>query len=172
MSQSKELERKNTTFRRLLLAKQLYIHGLEHANKFGALNKMIAVHNLHNALEIVLRSILLHYEIRAEKQLNIEFETMLNEIDGFEDFKKKGKKLPYRQELRNLNQLRNLVQHHAYEPESSSMEEWKVFSRRFLEIAFKEYFQVDFNSVSSIDLIDDELLRAILTLAASGILDK
>jgi hypothetical protein len=119
-------EKDKVNFRRLLLAKQLYLHGLDHSKKAGALNKMIAVHNFHNAIEIALRAIILYYEIRAEKQLNIEFEVMLSDIDNHQDFKDQGIKLPYRQDLRNLNQLRNLVQHHALEPEDSSMEDWRV----------------------------------------------
>ena len=112
---------KNTsvTFNRLLLAKQLYLHAFDHSNKAGAINKMISVHDFHNAIEIALRAIFLQYEIRAERQLNITFEAMLNEIDNYPQFKSQGIKLPYRQELRSLNQLRNLVQHHAAEPPSA-----------------------------------------------------
>ncbi len=58
-----------STFRRLLLAKQLYLHGLEHSYIKGSLNKMISIHNFHNAIEITLRAIFLRFEIRAEKQL-------------------------------------------------------------------------------------------------------
>jgi hypothetical protein len=126
-----EEDKRKATYRRLLLAKQLYLHGLKHSRNPGALNKMIAIHNFHNAIETTLRAIFLHYEIRAEKQLNIEFESMLNEIDNNEAFKEKGKRLPYRQEMRNLNQIRNLVQHHVHEPEGSAMEDWRVFTSRF-----------------------------------------
>jgi len=83
-----------------LLAKQLLIHGFNHSERPGALNKMIAVHNFHNAVEVALRCIFLKYEIRGEKQLNIEFGAMLNDIDNHQLFRDKGIKLPYRQELR------------------------------------------------------------------------
>ena len=87
------------------------MHGIELSKNTDALSKMIAVHNFHNAIEITLKSIFLYHEIRAEKQLNIEFETMMSEIDSHQAFKDLGKKLPYRQDMRNLNQIRNLVQH-------------------------------------------------------------
>jgi len=143
-------DQKTIIYRRLILSKQLYLHGLEHSNTSGDLNKMIAIHNFHNAIEISLRSIILAYEIRAEKQLNIDFETMLNEIDNYNKFKEKEMKLPYRQELRNLNQLRNMVQHHAVIPESSTMDDWRVFTKRFLSKAFEQYFNNEFDKISYI----------------------
>lgn len=164
-------ESKNN-FRRLLLAKQLYLHGLEHSYNKGSLNKMISIHNFHNAIEITLRAIFLQYEIRAEKQLNIEFEAMLNEVDNFYLFKKSGKRLPYRQELRNLNQLRNMVQHHAVEPETSTMEDWRVFTKRFLIEAFKDYFDKSFDSISSLDLIADDNLRKLLEISGNYLKNK
>jgi len=155
--------------RRLLLSKQLYLHGLDHSAKAGALNKMIAIHNFHNAIEIALRAISLHYEIRAEKQLNIEFEVMLNEIDHHKDLRERGIRLPYRQELRNLNQLRNLVQHHAVEPESATMDDWRVFSRRFLARVCQEYFGLDFDSLSSVDMVHHSVFRDMLRTSLSCI---
>jgi hypothetical protein len=160
-------EKEQAAFRRLLLAKQLYLHGFDHSNRAGPLDKMIAVHNFHNAIEIVLRAIFLHYEIRPEKELNIEFEVMLNEID--KHFKTQEMKLPYRQDLRNLNQLRNLVQHHAVEPSSATMDDWRVFTRRFLERTCQEYFGLEFDNLSPLEMIDDEVLKDLLRLSLSFI---
>ncbi|MDD1778983.1 MAG: hypothetical protein LUQ65_12530 [Candidatus Helarchaeota archaeon] len=157
----------DSVVRRLLLAKQLYLHGLDHSRKLGALNAMIAVHNFHNAIEIVLRAIMLKYDIRPEKKMNIEFEVMLNEIDKNKTLVAMGKQIAYRQELRNLNQLRNLVQHHAIEPPPSQMEDWRVFTHRFMERAYSEYFSQDFEAITVTSLIDDTQLRALLELAQS-----
>jgi len=154
-----------TRNRRLLLAKQLYAHALDHSGYGSVLDKMIAVHNFHNAVEITLRAIALEHEVRVERELNIDFESLLNEIDRFEPFRSKGERLPYRQELRKLNSVRNLVQHHAHEPEGSTMDEWRVFSKRFLSKAFKQYFGVDFEALSPVDLIGDPRLRRILQLS-------
>lgn len=158
-------EQGKVAFRRLLLCKQLFQHGKEHSSKPGALNKMIAVHNMHNAIEVALRSILLHYEIRSDKEINIGFEAMLDSIDNHEIFKEENKKLPYRPELRNLNQMRNMVQHHAAEPPDSQIDDWKVFTKNFLAKVFGDYFRVDFESVTQTDLIEDERLRRLLELA-------
>jgi len=164
-------ERGRLTFRRLLLAKQLYLHGVDHSHKAGPLNKMIAVHNLHNAIEIVLRAIFLHHEIRIDRELNIEFEVMLNQIDQHQSFREDGIRLPYRQELRNLNQLRNHVQHHAIEPESATMEYWRVFTDEFLKSVCQTYFDVDFSALSPLDYIDNEIIRELLRESLSCIED-
>ena len=130
---------------------------------------MIAVHNFHNAIEVVLRAVLLHHEVRGEKQLNIEFEAMLNDIDNHQAFRDSEIKLPYRQELRILNQVRNTVQHHGVEPAPSAMEDYRVFTRRFLGQACRVYFEVEFESLSPLDMVEDAQLRELLRLALLSI---
>ena len=155
--------------RRLVLAKQLYLHGRTHSLLISPLDKMIAVHNFHNALEIVLRSIMLSYNIRTEKQLNIEFETMLNDISNAKAVKDKGLQLPYRQELRNLNLLRNMVQHHGIEPETSMMEDWRVFSSQFLKRTYLDFFDIQFNRLSTIAFVKDPDIKDLLQAAQDQI---
>jgi hypothetical protein len=126
-----------------------------------ALSKMIAVHNFHNSLELFLRTVLLHLDIRTEKTMDIGFENMLSEIDKWcKENQKEG--LRYRQNLRNLNQKRNHVQHDATEPELSTMETWRVYTRDFLEQSFQQFFGRDFNNFSREDSIDDPLLRLLV----------
>jgi hypothetical protein len=170
MASTKELSEK-TNQRRLLLAKQLFQHGLEHSQKSDPLDKMIAVHNFHNAIEITIKAIMLFFEIRSEKQLNLDFESMLNAVDKFDDFKVKDRKLPYRQEIRNLATARNMVQHGGVEPEKSSTENWHVFTKRFLEITFKDYFELEFDEMSSVSLIQDSRLLKLMEKANKNLLD-
>lgn len=163
---------KKVTYRRLVLSKQLYLHGLSHSNDNGSLNKMIAIHNFHNAIEITLRAIILAYEIRTDKQLNIDFETMLKEIDDHDVFRSNKIKLPYRQEVRSLNTTRNMVQHQAFEPESATMDDWKVFTKKFLIKSFEKYFDINFDSISFIDIVSDESLKSLLKVADRLISNK
>ncbi|WAF84550.1 hypothetical protein NRL37_21005 [Metapseudomonas otitidis] len=151
--------------KRVLLAKEFHLSGIDNAQKKDPLSKMMAVHNFHISIEIAVKSILLKYEIRSEKTLNIDFESMLNEVDQFEKFKSKGIKLPYRQEIRNLNLMRNMVQHHVIEPDESSMDDWRLFSYRFLKRVFNDYFGMDFDRASRISFINDEGLRMYLEKA-------
>ncbi len=154
-------------FRRLLLAKQLYKHGLEHSKYGGALNKMIAVHNFHNAIEIILKAIILHYDIESDNHLDIKFNEMIKAINKHSLFKKKDITLSYQREIRNLNLSRNLVQHHGFEPESSSMDSWRVYTRDFLVQTCQDYFTRSFDDLSPVDLIEDDQLKALLRLSSS-----
>lgn len=151
--------------KRLLLAKEFFLNAVELARNGDALSKMMAIHNFHNSVEITSKSILLKYKIRTEKTLNIDFESILNEIDRHEEFKSKGLKLPYRQEVRNLTQLRNLVQHQAYEPESKSMNDWILYVGSFLENTFQNYFDVKIDEVNRLFFINNENLKKLLEKA-------
>jgi hypothetical protein len=130
-----EESRRKVTHRRLLLSKQLYLHGLDHSRKPGASNKMISIHNFHNAIEIALRAIILRYEISSKKKSNVDmrFEEMLNEIDNYPGFRDPDppRRLPFRPEMQDSNRLRNRVQHRVYKPEASAMDDWRAFTRHF-----------------------------------------
>lgn len=148
--------------KRVLLSKEFYLNGVESAQKNDPLNKIMAIHNFHISIEIAVKAILLKYEIRNEKTLNIDFESMLNAIDQFNEFKEKGLKLPYRQEIRNLNQMRNLAQHHVIEPDQNTMDDWRLFSYRFLKQAYDRYFEISFDEVNRISFVDNEGLSKYL----------
>ncbi len=151
--------------RRLLLSKEFYFNAVCESELASELERMMAVHNFHIAIEILVKTVLLHHEIRGEKTLNIDFETMLTEIDKYPEFKHKGIKVPYRQEIRNLNQYRNLVQHHAMVPERSVMDDFRVFTRRFIEKSMPLYFGVSFDEVSRFEYIHDSLLKKLAAKA-------
>ncbi len=162
-------DKSRAAFQRLLLSKQLYMHGLEHSNNMGMLDKMIAVHNFHNAIEIALKAILLHYDVRAENQLDMRFSDMIKAINKHSLFKERNMALPYQQQILNLNQYRNLVQHHGFEPESSSMDHWRVYSRDFLVQVCQDYFAKSYDDLSSVELIDDSTLRELMKISLASL---
>lgn len=164
-------ENKTVAHRQLLISKKLFLHGLEHSNEVGDLNKIIAVHNFHNAIEIALKAIVFACEIKTGvSQFN--FEKLLEIIDDYKEFKDRNLKLPYRNDLSVLNKTRNLVQHNGIEPERSTMEKWRVISRNFLVSIFDEYFECSFDELSSITLINDARLRNILEIALTKLSEK
>ncbi|HSC67349.1 MAG TPA: hypothetical protein VLC79_06655 [Cellvibrio sp.] len=157
--------------RRMILSKEFYLQGKELATMNDSLSKMMAVHNFHISIEIILKAILLKYEIRTERTLNIDFESMLNEIDSDNTFKAKGVKLPYRQEIRSLNQMRNLVQHQAIEPEKSTMDDWRLYTSRFLEKVFLQYFNAEFKDIDRSSFINCETLKSLLNKSNNELQD-
>ncbi len=58
-----------------------------------------------------------------------------------------------------------MVQHHAMEPESSTIDDWRVFTRRFLTKTFKIYFQLSFDEVSSVQFIEDKNIKSLILYA-------
>ncbi len=148
--------------RRLLLSKEFYLQGVERSRSQDGLSRLLAIHHFHISIEITLKAILLDFGIRTEKSLNIDFEQMLSDIDNHFEFKQKKKKIPFRQELRNINQQRNLAQHHVIEPHENALADFKYFTHRFLVDSFLSYFEEDFESMSRLDLIDDSTIRAII----------
>jgi hypothetical protein len=151
------------TLRRLILAKQMFFHAADHARYASGLDKMIAVHNFHNSIEIALKAIVLHYALPVSKKYSIGLDQLQKDIDEF--FRPQGVQLPYSYDLANLNTERNLVQHNAHEPESSSMDEWRVITEKFLKRTFELYFGLDFGDLSQLYLISDSVLRSLLEAA-------
>lgn len=163
-------ERSLIVSRRLLLAKQFYLHGVEEQRAPDGLNRLIAIHNFHISVEILLKAILLEHGIRSEKTLNIDFEQMLADIDNHPPFKAAQTRLPLRQELRNLNQQRNLAQHHVVEPHPSALDDCRFFVREFLTHCFNAYFGAFFDTISRADLIADDRLRALVRRAQESLI--
>lgn len=149
--------------RKLFMAKRLYEHGMEHSLKDGELDKMIAIHNMHNAIEIVLKTIISAYEIDIHPRAS--FPQLLKHISSAKR-KKEGRvlTLPYQREVEGLNFQRNNVQHAAEEPSDAIVEEKRHISKAFLERTFREFFDLDFNSLSSVDLIRDGNIHELLVL--------
>lgn len=151
--------------RPLALSKQLYQEGLRQAAVTNTINKMIALHHFHGAIEIVLRMIVLKYGIKPEKELNITFDQLVADIDKSQELKDQDKKLPYRQQIRVINTHRNLIQHHAQEITETTLNESAFFSRAFFITAFKNFFNMDFETFSPIELIKDTGIRGLVQVA-------
>lgn len=170
-------EKGRVTLSRLLLAKQMYLHGLEHSQKTGEtdldINHMIAVHDLHNAVEIVLRTIIFYYDLQEElggligKKRYVGFYDIFGKIDKLPTFKKQNITLPYRENIDDLNNLRNLAQHSSYNPANSEI--WQVFTHLFLKKVYRIYFGVDLDTLSLLKLVKDDGLKALLSLSLERI---
>lgn len=157
--------RSETVSRRLLLSKEFYLQGVERCRSQDGLSRLLAIHHFHISIEITLKAILLEFGIRTEKSLNVDFEQMLADIDNHHDFKEKKKKIPFRQELRNINQQRNFAQHHVIEPHENALADFKYFTHSFLVDSFLSYFEENFETISRLDLIGDPGLKALLEKA-------
>jgi hypothetical protein len=64
-----------------------------------------------------------------------------------------------------------MVQHHAVESEESMMDEWRVFSKRFLIKSFQDYFDVEYDKISALLLINGEEIRSLLKISSTRLSD-
>jgi len=149
-------EEDRVILQRLMFAKRMYLHGVEHSEKQDSFARAIAIHHFHAAAETAAKALLLRLGIRTKKSLNIEFEVMLTEVD--QHLKSRGAGLPLRQEMRNLNTVRNLIQHHAYEG-VEKVDEMRYFTRAFLDKVYQDCFGLAFERLSLGDLIHSEEIR-------------
>lgn len=115
---------------------------------------------------------MLHYDIASDNHLDIKFKEMIKAISKHSLFKEKDITLRYQREILNLNLSRNLVQHHGFEPESSSMDSWRVYTRDFLTQTCHDYFTRSFDDLSPVDLIEDDQLKALPRLSFSVLEEK
>jgi len=146
--------------RRLVIARRLFDHALEHSYKPGALNKMVSVHGFHNAIEIVLKAVILSEKIDPKYQF-MDLVKQVLELAKKRDIKTNIPKA----HLRQLNSMRNLVQHTAVEPDEGTIVDWRILSRDVIENIIASFFDLGFGEVTEIDLIAFEELRSLLKLA-------
>lgn len=151
-------EDRKIIYRRLLLAKQLFQHGAVHAENIGDFEKMIAIHNFHNALEITLKAICIAKDIpQRVKGQDRSFLSLAKEIEQREPLV-----TPLSSRLVSLNNIRNLAQHDAVAPSATALEECRVISEYALQQLFKVFFKIAFDDLSPIELIHSEELRRLL----------
>lgn len=125
----------------------------------------MAVHNFHIGIELVLRTILLKYDIRREKELNINFNALLKDAD--KALKDQDIKIPFQQQIKALNTMRGLIQHHAKVPDSSDIDDYRLYSEKFLASVFEDYFECDFDETNRVSFVKNGHLKTLLEISAT-----
>jgi len=167
MKPGNEIITKQAIIRRVLLSRQFFNHAAEHSHRTSSLDRMIAVHNFHLSIEILLRAIANEYGVKNYGFLS--FSKILEGIDKSERAIKKGLSLPYLQGINELTKWRNMAQHGSTGPDPQQIDEWRALTHLFLREVSKTYLSVDFDRISSIDLVSNLELRRMLAMAQEGI---
>lgn len=106
-------------------AKYLFMHGCSHASAHDPIHRMIALHDMHNAVEWLLGGLWTYYYEDQDKPWT--FRELFNQIS-------KKQKLILVREIEMLNQARNQVQHHAVQPDPEALNKYM----QYCEIFFRE----------------------------------
>ena len=149
----------SATKTRLVYAKRLLIHGINHANEGTALSRMIAVHNLDNAIEWLLGCIETYYNVPINRKTHYQrFLDYWNIIDC-EVVDKIGKNLPLKTQIEKLHDSRNGVQHHGLIPSIEDVNRFKFYAEDFFRQACDNVFQIPYDELYLSTLIDDDKVR-------------
>lgn len=153
-------EKDQTITRRLILAKHMFLHGAEHITHVGDLNKILAIHHFHNAVEIVLKAVCTHFGIHYDEKT--KFHELIRGIETNEHVKGANLAIPNKAKLVQLNRARNMAQHDGLPPADTGTNEGRVFAEDTLREICRSYFKLDWDDLSQVDLIGDSGLRDLM----------
>jgi len=134
-------------------AKALMNHGKLHLSrgKTSRLDRLLAVHHAHHAVELVLR------QKAKEKQVNpYDIPTAIKAL------KKHGVPIPYERELDELNRTRVLIQHYGQVPDEREAYRLVATSENFMREFCAQSFNVDYGALSMLDIISNDSIRMTL----------
>ena len=149
----------DATKRRLIYVKKLYLHGHEHIPYQTEFDRMIAIHHLDNAVELLLKCVATKYGISFKKPLFVPFPKLWDAID-------QRFPLPKKTEMFQLHDFRSNVQHWGISPFSSEVvNRFDVYVLDFIREVLEQVFGLDFEELFMSSLVEDKTLRKILTVA-------
>jgi len=149
--------------KRLLLAKQMLNHGIEHGSRQGEFNRLYSILSLDGAVENFLHTVVVELGGDAKKAER-NFSGLLTAAD--EAVKKEtGKSLPLQTEIISFHKVRNDAQHHAIVPDPSTIQKSIFYSSDFIRESFSLCFQVVIDNLHLADAVSDKDLREILVAA-------
>ena len=141
---------------RLLDIKLLLEHGLLHMNETSRIDRMLAIHHAHQAVELSLK-------IKAE-----EMGTNAYDYPKLVNFLKKpgkgrvGIEIPFERSLDQLNKTRVLVQHYGEPPDQSTVIKLVSIVKEALIDFWKKEFGINYDEISLLcQLQDTDLLKTL-----------
>ena len=135
--------------KRLLIIKDVFSHGEQHAYFDTKIDRRLAIISFHNSIELFLRCALNLKSIDDNKLDSMGF---LQKIDKFKIKLMEDKELPNDIKIRELNRIRNKIYHNYRIPTKEETEEFKVIARLFLEELTQKIFDLNFDDISLFDL--------------------
>lgn len=143
------MKREETAF--LLDLKALMEHAIIHQQSGTKLDMRLAINHAHQAVELTLRK---KAELLGESPY--DFPAIINVL------KNKGVRIPYGRQIEELNKTRILTQHYGTTPNENDARRLIFVARDFLIDFWKEAFQVDYDGVSMLDVINNEDVKKTL----------
>jgi hypothetical protein len=161
---------KQTSNNLLVYSRASFLRGVKEHGGHTSFNNMQAVLSLHDAVEFCLRAITEEFDIRLMQ--NDSLMQLFSVIDKHFEPPNPVRKLPRPTQIRFLDATRGKVKHHASVPSPEDTKQCLLHSTAFLEQVCPDYFEVPFERISLVSLIEDESLRHLLYKAEQRIADQ
>lgn len=117
----------NSLKRIALHAKHLFVHACTHAQAEEPVQRMIAVHDMHNAVEWLLDGLWSYYRGIGGKPRSM--------MEMFDTISREHQKLILKREIGMVNEARNQAQHHAVVPSVEGLTKYAAYCEAFFRQA-------------------------------------
>lgn len=159
MSKAEKPTVDDLTRKKLLYAKQFYLHGEKHARAKNPVDRMIAVHHFHIAAEIALKAAYMIIDPSVDL-MNVSFPKVKEEVKNRYEWL-----VDFNVFLNDLNSVRNKTQHKAEVVAPEDVPDYQMRTWNFLSEFFRRVFGVSYEELDIADRIDDERLKQVLMWA-------
>ena len=160
MSQNMPKRPDKDIMKMLIRANQFLEHAKNHAQSGSDFDIMIAIHNLDNAIEYMLRILIRHLdieEITGKTISTCELAQLIGEVQKFlKDKEYPG--LSHVKELKMIRELRNMVQHAMINP-AGDIKVYLNYGENFFEKSLMKYFAIRKAELRLSTLIKSKVLQ-------------
>ena len=152
------------TLELLIRANYFLEHAKSHAERNSDFDTMIAIHNLDDSIEYILRILFIHFEIEESRK-----DSILELWNSLNDYFKQNElpELPYKKNIDNIRKQRNLVQHVMCNP-NSDVKRYVSIGEDFFEEVLSQYFLLTRKSLEISSIIENSNLHGLLVNAESS----
>lgn len=142
------------TIRRLVLVRQMYLHGIRHVADSTEIGRVIAIQAIDYAIEMLLKSIVSHFGSPKDysppergyynKLTNLKNQRYSPKMDFYRlwdevlaifrdsEFEIPADELPLRREIDTLHMLRNDIQHNGIVPARDEVRKYAAYAESFI----------------------------------------
>lgn len=140
--------------KQLLLCKRIYLEGCEFAERGDPISSGLAISLFQDAVEMFVWTLIKDRNIKVDK--NAQFTANISSLDNA------GIKLSFVAKLHELNTARVNFKHYGNLPAVPEAAKFRAYVEEFLRVSFKEYFGLELEYLSLVDLIVFEDVREYL----------
>jgi hypothetical protein len=152
--------------KRLIYAKSLLVHGIEHADVGTPIDVALAILHFDNSIEMLMRTIL--ESLSAPDNRERTFDDLINNVKNVVKIKKPkidSDELLKVRDIKNLHLARNMIQHLGIIPAADEVRRYRILTEKVMMDIASELFGTPFPRISLGTLIRDETVRKLYTKA-------